>query len=62
MGQYGLLPIDQDTMRWLESTIKERNIQLLRVKTSLVLDKTTPFLKEEKNFRNLSRNLLEEAY
>jgi hypothetical protein len=48
MGQSGVLPMSQETESWLESTLKDKQIQLIKERTPLILDKVNNLIREGK--------------
>lgn len=48
MGQSGVLPITNETKKWLENKTKEQNIEIIRKNTPKILDIANKYLKSNK--------------
>lgn len=48
ISQSGVLPMSEETETWLETVVKSNNVQLIRERTPLILDKVNNLLKEGK--------------
>ncbi|MBD3196527.1 MAG: hypothetical protein GF317_15815 [Candidatus Lokiarchaeota archaeon] len=48
MGQSGVLPISNETEKWLHSTLEEKNIKMIRKKTPNILNEVNEVLEQGK--------------
>ncbi|MBD3353371.1 MAG: hypothetical protein GF364_17955 [Candidatus Lokiarchaeota archaeon] len=53
MGQSGVLPISNDTEQWLQSTIEENSITLIRKKTPKILNEVNKVLEQGKKISGI---------